>query len=291
MIADRVRAISPPKMEFAMAKLRLRVELNKGREGVPLNKFAHVVLELKKLVEDLGTQVGISPEKNVWFAHDFANGSGYFTNELAAVAEVEKLGRFNYFMRSLTDLTQDNGVLAPDLPASLIEQFFRVTEPLDYDEPIGFGVFDSDQQSEPTWLHVNKLRVAAARENTEFEATYYGTVLGTIHSWHKGSVPPFLNIRDLVSGELVKCTYTPGKHYSTITKLHQKEDSLIYVHGLVTVSLNNRSIDHIESDRFEVAPEYHDGDLKAFIGAVPNLTGGITTLQYINKIRNDAGRY
>jgi hypothetical protein len=273
-----------------MAKLRLRVELNKGRTGVPLDKFAHVVAELKKFVEELATQVGIPLEKNVWFVHEFSNGSGYFTNELAAVAEAEKRERFNGFMRSLTALPESGDSLSLELPPSIISQFAKVTDPLDYDEPIGFGIYDSDHQIEPTWLHANKLNVATVLGNIDFEARYYGSVLGTIHSLNKGSSPPFINVRDLINGELVKCVYVPKEHYSKITKLLQKEDALVYVHGLVTVNLVSKSIDHIDSDRFEIAPEYREGDLEAFIGSAPRLTGNLTTRQYITKIRNDGGR-
>ena len=273
-----------------MAKLRLRVELNKGRTGVPLDKFAHIVTELKKLVEQLGAQAGIPPEKNVWFAHEFANGSGYYTNELAAVAEVEKRERFNGYMRGLTEMSNAVEQSVNDIPPALVEQFRKVTEQLDYDEPIGFGVYDSDLQTDPTWLHASKLSVSAALGDIEFEAKYYGSVLGTIHSLNKGSSPPFLNVRDLVSGELVKCVYTPREHYAAITKLLQKEDSLVYVHGLVTVSLVTKRIEHIDSDRFEVAPEYRDRDLNSFVGSFPSITGGLTTKQYIAKIRSDGRR-
>lgn len=271
-----------------MAKLRLRVELNKGRTGVPLDKFAHVVLELKKLVEQLGEEIGLPADKNKWFAHEFADGSGYFTNELAAIAEIEKRVSFNSYVRSLAALSGDNKPDQSRIPASLIEQFRRVVDPLDFDEPIGFGIYESDRQEQPVWLHATKLSIISALENVEFESRYYGTVLGLVHSLYKGSSPPFLNVRDVVSGELVKCLYKPKDHYGAIAKLLQKEDALVYVHGLVTVDLVRKCIDHIDSDHFEIAPEYRDGDLEAFIGCAPKITSEMSTKQYITKIRSDA---
>lgn len=272
-----------------MAKLRLRVELNKGRTGVPLDKFAHVVVELKKLVEKLGEEVGLSVDKNKWFAHEFANGSGYFTNELAAVTGAEKRTKFNSFVKSLTALSGDNKPNQAYISPSLVEQFRRVADPLDFDEPIGFGIYDSDTQDQPTWLHATKLSIVAALEDVEFESRYYGTVFGAVHSLYKGSSPPFLNVRDIVSGELVKCLYKPKEHYGAIAKLLQKEDALVYVHGFVMVDLIRMCIDHIDSDHFEVAPEYHEGDLDAFMGCAPQLIGRLGTKQYITKIR-DNGR-
>ena len=273
-----------------MAKLRLRVELNKGRNGVPLDKFAHVVVELKKFVEQLGTEIGLPADKNIWFAHEFSNGSGYYTSELAAVAEAGKRERFNGYVQSLTALSEDKTASVSEIPAILIDQFGKITGALDYDEPIGFGIYESDDQSEPTWLHANKLRFISALDSVEFESSYYGSILGTVHALFKGSSPPFLQVRDLVTGELIKCFYKPGDHYGAVAKLLQKEDALVYVHGIVTVSLVKKCIDHVDADHFEVAPEYRVGDINAFIGSVPKLTGDLSTRQYIAIIRGDGKR-
>ena len=270
-----------------MAKLRLRVELNKGRTGVPLEKFANVVGELKKFVEQLAREVGIPADKNEWFAHEFANGSGYFTSELAAVIETEKRALFNSHVRFLAELSSENKLDRAHVPLSLVEQFRKISDPLDFDEPIGFGIYESDAQDQPTWLQATKLSLASALDDVEFQSRYYGTVFGSVHSLHKGSAPAFLNVRDVVSGELIKCFYKPSDHYSAIAKLLQKDDALVYVHGLVTVDLVRKCIDHIDSDHFEVAPEYRPGDLDALIGAAPNFTGRMTTKQFIKKIRDD----
>ena len=40
---------------------------------------------------------------------------------------------------------------------------------------------------------------------------------------------------------------------------------------------------------FQVLPEYREGDLEKFIGCDPNFTGGLTTEEYIDRIRGREG--
>lgn len=161
---------------------------------------------------------------------------------------------------------------------------------LDIGEPISFGLFKSDEEKEPSeWLPATKLGAQTAFESLETESSYVGSILGSIHSLNKGSSPPFLTVRDIVSGELIKCYYTKGQ-YPSVARILQKEDALVYVRGIITVSLVKSRIDHLDADLFEAAPEYKDGDIAAFIGSFPGITGGLTTKQYISKIRSDVGR-
>lgn len=129
-----------------MSRLRVRIELNRRLAGVPLDKMASVVEETRKFFHLLSEDVEIETDHGEWVATDFDAESLNFTAEYAAPVSAERVQAFGAAFAGATSLRR-----------TTIAQFTRIAEFLGEDELVGFGLFQSDQDDEPTeWRCLSK---------------------------------------------------------------------------------------------------------------------------------------
>jgi hypothetical protein len=124
---------------MAMTRLRIRIELNRGGVGVPLHKLASVVDEAQKFFYLLTEDVQIDQSKGEWLGFDFGNESLNFTAEFVGPVTAEQVAAFHAAFDGTTSLRR-----------ATISQFARITDAIEQDELIGFGLYLSDEGSEPT---------------------------------------------------------------------------------------------------------------------------------------------
>jgi TonB family protein len=129
-----------------MPRLRVRIELNRRMAGVPLAKMASVVEETHKFFHLLSEDVQIEAERGEWLASDFDAESLNFTAEYGGPVSAEQVRAFGAAFSGATSLRR-----------ATIAQFTRIAEFLGEDELVGFGLFQSDQETEPTeWRCLSK---------------------------------------------------------------------------------------------------------------------------------------
>ena len=121
-----------------MARLRIRVELNRGGVGVPLHKLASVVHESESFFQMLAEDVHIQKERGEWLAFDFDHESLNFTAEFVGPVTTEQVGAFANAFGGSTSLRR-----------ATIAQFTRIADAIGEDELIGFGLYHNDQEMEP----------------------------------------------------------------------------------------------------------------------------------------------
>lgn len=122
-----------------MARLRVRIELNRGGVGVPLHKLASVVKEAQAFFEMLAQDVGIEKNRGEWLAFDLDNGSLNFTAEYVGPVTADQVRAFYAAFDGVTSLRRGT-----------IAQFTRIAEAIGEDELVGFGLYQSDQEPEPS---------------------------------------------------------------------------------------------------------------------------------------------
>lgn len=165
-----------------MARLRIRIELNRRMSGVPLDKMASVVEETRKFFHLLSEDVHIEADRGEWLASDFDAESLNFTAEYGGPVSAEQVQAFGAAFGGATSLRR-----------ATIAQFTRIAEFLGEDELVGFGLYQSDEEKEPTeWRCLSKrdalrfgeeirLLAAAAGEQaqeTQLPAVMNGSVAG-----------------------------------------------------------------------------------------------------------------
>src|ERR1700683_316892 len=129
-----------------MSRLRVRIELNQRMAGVPLEKMASVVEETRKFFYLLSEDVHIEADRGEWLASDFDAESLNFTAEYGGPVTDEQVRAFGSAFSGATSLRR-----------ATIAQFTRIAEFLGEDELVGFGLYQSDQETEPTeWRCLSK---------------------------------------------------------------------------------------------------------------------------------------
>jgi outer membrane biosynthesis protein TonB len=129
-----------------MARLRVRIELNRRMAGVPLDKMASVVEETRKFFYLLSEDVRMEADRGEWLASDFDAESLNFTAEYGGPVSAEQVQAFGAAFSGATSLRR-----------TTIAQFTRIADFLGEDELVGFGLYQSDQEAEPTeWRCLSK---------------------------------------------------------------------------------------------------------------------------------------
>jgi len=129
-----------------MARLRVRLELNRRSAGVPLDKLASVVEETRKFFHLLAEDVHIDADRAEWVASDFDPESLNFTAEYSGAVTVEQVRAFGAAFAGATSLRR-----------ATIAQFTRIADFLGEDELVGFGLYQSDAEPEPSeWRCLSK---------------------------------------------------------------------------------------------------------------------------------------
>jgi outer membrane biosynthesis protein TonB len=129
-----------------MARLRVRIELNRRMAGVPLEKMASVVEETRKFFYLLSEDVRMEADRGEWLASDFDAESLNFTAEYGGPVTAEQVQAFGAAFSGATSLRR-----------ATIAQFTRIADFLGEDELVGFGLYQSDQEPEPTeWRCLSK---------------------------------------------------------------------------------------------------------------------------------------
>src|ERR1700680_3857661 len=122
-----------------MNRLRVRVELNRRRAGVPLDELVSVVEETRKFFHLLAEDVEIEAGRGVWLASDFDPESLNFTAEYEGQASAEQIREFSAAFSGSTSLRRET-----------IAQFTHIADLIGEDELVGFGLYQSDQETEPS---------------------------------------------------------------------------------------------------------------------------------------------
>jgi len=129
-----------------MARLRIRMELNRGGVGVPLHKLASVVDEAQKFFHMLSADVHIDPDSGEWLGVDFENKSLNFTAEFVGPVTAEQVREFYAAFDGVTPMRR-----------ATIAQFARIANAIEEDELIGFGLYQSDEEVQPAeWRALSK---------------------------------------------------------------------------------------------------------------------------------------
>ena len=260
-----------------MARLRVRVEMNKGRVGIPLEKLAAVVAETEKFFAMLAEDVRLSGPRD-WLGLDFENGSLNFNAEYAYDLPERDIITFN---SEFDDVR--HGKPPARARAATRNQYARIAEPLDPDEFIEFGIY-RPQANQPELLPLDKKRAALLVSQQE-PVESHASIQGRIHSVFLGADPPHFMLRELATGRLVHCEYEADGVYEQLADALQTKGTVVHVYGMSRIDLTERKIEKIRAQSIAVAETMSDDEFEQFFGCAPNLTGEETTEEFIQRIR------
>jgi hypothetical protein len=256
----------------------VRIELNKGRVGIPLKKLSDVVMETERFLRMLAEDSGVDPKDGQWLGLDFTNGSVNFNAEYVGKVRQKEVRAFN---SGFDDVRRGKPVNKVRVETRY--QYARIAEKLDADEAIGFGTYEKDDDL-PTSFRLSKLDLPIILTDLQVPVQSIGSIQGTIHSVYLGSQPPHFFLRELASDTLVKCIYAHEK-YAEVAKALQSETSVVHVNGEITIDTKQRIFEQIKVAQITLAEPLSGGEFEEFFGCAPNLTGNLSTQEFIDKVR------
>jgi hypothetical protein len=241
-----------------MSHLRLRIKLNKGKRGIPLQKLERIVSETRKFLISTSHDLDIMSPDN-WVGVDFRNGSLLYTNESAALVGPAQLQSFN---QSVTLLSK--GQAAPRLQPATIERFFGIFEALEAREELNLGIYP-EGSDRPKWLKVTREIALLPLVRSELPIREsIGALQGTLHTWFRASDPPYFTLRVLSTQDLVKCFYEDSD-YEAVLQAVKEKNQVVHVHGRIFTETAGRSVDHVAADRIVPAEPFTFDDLEKFL--------------------------
>jgi hypothetical protein len=267
-----------------MARLRIKIELNPGGIGVRLDKLAKISDKVEKFLRSLDNDCGTSVSPGEWLAKDFYDGSFGSAVEYVKNVEAPAAVKFNAGIRFFSRFR--DGHLPSEYSPSTIHQFIEIGDAIETDEVVKVGIFEdveADSQ-EPTWEQITKLVTRNVDAVFNEECRYDGALQGKLGTWYKDS--NYFNLRDLVSGSLIKCFY-PAEMYDVVHRLYDDKEAVVNVSGLIAAE---RVSGEAKEMRIAWAKSYvplSKSEFNRLFGLAPDLTGGMGASDYIDKMRSD----
>jgi hypothetical protein len=266
-------------------KLRVRVLLNKGRQGISLHKLPKMLTDIQQFLDMLSEDVEIGTNKD-WFGFEFSNSSlGYVAVKNDPV-EDHQAKTFNETFKAISERRPTDRVRR-----STSAQYARIADPIDPDETVNFGLEEvpsgqpETQQPEVQWLELTKEQAFLIAREAQAKVGAFGAIQGVLHSLYLGAHPPHFHLRELSSGDLVDCFYDREKHYGEIVSALKKENAVLHVYGYTVTDLPNRRIEQMRITRIEVAEVLSPDDFDKFFGCAPGITGELDLQEFIKRSR------
>lgn len=250
-----------------MDTIRVRVELNKGRVGMPLGKLAMICTDLVAFLNLLSSDIGVGTEKNDWLAERFENASVDFDIRLGKAVSFEQAAFANRALATCFGSGSDDWAslrLRPDTKAKFIQTFSH----LDVDETAKIGLYNPAADDALHWFEIphqsNPDLVDGLIDRGE-----YGEIQGTVHSLVKEGPKPYLKVRELSCGELVKC-YFSKPMYKVAHELLADSDAVIFVEGWLRLDPATLNVSRISVEGFRLAPNFDLANYQQMRGSMPD---------------------
>lgn len=269
-----------------MAQIRLRIELNKGRTGAPLDKLGDIARQMERFLRSLASDLRLEIRPNEWLAVNFKNGSVSWDASYQTEVSESEVRRFNECVEFITDYDPEtegtNGLISD---VTLLE-YGRLGERIDPDEVIGVGIYPLNGRARPRWRRVEYRKASRVRRAVETPIYSYGSVQGEMHSLIKGIANPYFQVREFGTNQLVRCYYEPDL-YADVHRALEHRNAVVHATGQMRLDRVKRSIEDMQVERLDRIEPLTDDEFLSLFGAAPDITGDLSTKGFIAHVRED----
>lgn len=251
-----------------MADLKLRIRLNEGRTGAPLEKMGDVTRQFERFLDSLAGDLGVESKRNAWLAVNFGNGSVRFDAAYQDEVPENVARKFNDCLAFVTDYDPDyegtNGLVSE---ATLLE-YGKIGACLDPDEVVSLGLFSIDEpRKRPKWRRIEYRRISRVRAAMETPLSSFGSVQGSLHSLFKEVASPYFTLRELSTGQLIRCSYSAELYPSVIRALEERT-AVVHASGYLQYDRTKRAVGEMQVERIDKIEPLTDGEFSALFGLV-----------------------
>jgi hypothetical protein len=265
-----------------MSRLRIKLILNEGGEGVPLAQLTDIADETEKFLRYLAEEVGVHAHRGEWLARNFENSSCIFDIEREALATDDQAREFNNKFEHVNRLKSERGRLNGEIRHRTLAQFARIAKSLGPHEKVTMGLYrpgtDDVQPFRRVALTKREAEILAA--HLAEEVTYRGSLHGEMHDL--GVAECWFHLRRAGREDLVRCEFREDL-YEQVIEACERRHARVYVHGLITARRVDREISKVRVDRIKAVPVLTDEKYQAFFGADPDYTGGLSSEEFAER--------
>lgn len=268
-----------------MSKFHIRIKINPGGHGARLDKLGEISSQIEAFLRNLAQDTSIKVKKGDFVAVNFANGSACYDVELVSAVRGRQVQRYNTNLMKVIDFNPEDPKLLKGIRPQTIYQFAKIADPIESDEEVGIGLFENGGRKPKQWRYLSK---ATAKEIIKALAPveYDGGIQAVIHSLFLEAERPYFKARELSTGELVTCFYKSEIHYPQIMDTLKRQQSIVHITGTAKASRLDRQVTEIAVDKIVPAKTITKEELYRFFGCAPNLTGNLSTGEFIARIRH-----
>src|SRR5258708_31466704 len=109
-----------------MATIRVGIEINKGKRGVPLAKLSEIVGSTERFLQMLSEDLDFTADRDSWIGLDFSNGSVSFNAEKVETVTAQQVKTFNAAFVSIMDKEP-----SPSLRRATVAQYAEIAGCID----------------------------------------------------------------------------------------------------------------------------------------------------------------
>lgn len=250
-----------------MARIKIRLVINKGRLGAPLAKLGKISEQTEKFLKLLAADCDIETHPGEWLAVNFGDGSVAYDAEFQGDVNA---GAAEIFARNLGFLAdfdpESEGLNAAIKPVTALE-YARIGALIDPDEEIGLGIYTPDSKT-PKWRKITYRATAALKREIETPVVSYGSVQGIIHAWFKEAREPNFQLRELSTDALVRVYYSVAL-YADVAKAVQQRTTMLMVSGNMLFDRATRVATELRADRIDLMRMLSTAEFEEFFGSAP----------------------
>lgn len=253
---------------------------------MPLGKLAAVMEQTVKFLEQFSADLQVGKTAGQWLAERFENNSVDFDCRLAVPLSPDLQSRSQSGLRMILSGQYSDEETALMISTETRWQFARITSALDPDEQIHLGLYAPERDEVAEWYPLDARVLQELEDAAAGRMRIFGEVQGTVHSFVKGGRRPHLSIRELSTGDLVKCYFQPEQYQAAVDVLADP-DAVVFVEGETTQDPVTGDVTAVDVADFRLAPDFSHEQLAAWMGSMPDYTGDLTTGEYIALIRDE----
>jgi|GEM_PF-1262058 len=266
-----------------MATIKFRVEINRGRIGVPLRKASLVYEKLHKFLTSAIKDLAIEIDGDQWIAKEFGNGSLVYTIENEAPVGDRQKRTFDMEFARLIYLDAEKEKVNGKFSKGTVLDYSKIGEVIDPDELIRFGFFNKKEEID-SWKELTKHKCSGLASALTVRREYVGAVFGQIHALNKTN--SYVTLQQADTGDLVKCFYQDSM-YGNVVKALEDKDAYVHFGGLVGANLITGKVENVRAEMLRTMRKFSGEQMRGFLGSVPNLTSGFSTDEFVGQFRDD----
>ena len=253
-----------------MARIKLRIVLNKGRHGAPLTKLGRISEQAEKFLLALAADCKVEARPGEWLAVNFKNGSVEYDAEFQGDVDTNIARIFAHKLEFLADFDPDTDGLNGVVAERTAVEYARIGTIIDPDEVVGIGVYSPGRRV-PKMREITYSRLTSINRQLETPLPAYGAVQGVLHSWLMGADSPNFHLRELSSQRLVRVFYS-ARLYGDVAKAVQERTTVLIVSGDVRYDRLSRQPTELRAAKIERTDTLSPAQFERFFGSAPHFS-------------------